>query len=260
MDDFILACKHRHMKSFHSTIHWFLYKTLFQQGINGGGGNRQVKLQVGYLVAFSAWAALFSTFWGFPETFSTAYAFWLPFDRWLLLYFLSLWAWSKSTAHPKCIQEKWLPNGLLCILPYVHHQIQCALFSWLSYSFHFIPSTRYPLYHCHSFLSFRHCPILYLWFVFFASAFLKFLVNYPCNSPMILFQCFSLRLVFKRTRETATRIFLPAFVLPLEAVEIPLSEKLWSVRVVLRQETLKGSKGKISQVNPWGPLNGDNLR
>lgn len=50
------------MKSFHKTVHWFLYKTLFQQGINGGGGNRQVKLQVGYLVAFSAWAALFSTF------------------------------------------------------------------------------------------------------------------------------------------------------------------------------------------------------
>ena len=37
----------------------------------------------------------------------------------------------------------------------------------------------------------------------------------------------------------------------LEAVEIPLSEKLLSVLIVLRQETLKGSEEKI-RLTPEG--------
>lgn len=47
------------MKYFHSFVCSLLCKTSFQQGINGWG-NKLVKLQVSYLIAFNAWAILFS--------------------------------------------------------------------------------------------------------------------------------------------------------------------------------------------------------
>lgn len=119
------------MKYFHRFLHCLLWKTSFQQGINGRG-NKLVKLQVGYLIAFNAWATL-------------------------------------------------------------QH----------------IPRAWYLLYCNHFFLSFCHCPILYVYFFFFASAFLKFLVHYPYNSLMISFRCLSLRLVFREQgSQPSSRIFV----------------------------------------------------